>query len=142
MAEKLTLQDPAHERRIFLSRLTIGGVLALLLLSLLIARLVWLQVFQHEYYAAKSDDFRIHIQPVVPNRGLIYDRNGVLLAETRPSFSLILVQEHAGDIGATLELRRGLTKLDDDDVAKFRTRLGQRWVPYSPLPVRMNPSEE
>lgn len=142
MAERITLQDPAQERRIYLSRLIIGGGIALLLILLLIARLIWLQVFNHEYYTSKSDGYRIHVQPVVPTRGLIFDRNGVLLAENRPSFSLMLVREHAGDIGATLDVLKGLIDLSEDDIEKFHARLNQRRVPFSAVPVRINLSEE
>src|SRR5690606_38886662 len=138
MAEKITLQDPAHQRRIFLSRLITGGSVGFLLIVALLARLVWLQVFQHEYYSTKSDSFRIHVQPVVPTRGLIYDRNGVLLAENRPSFNLTVVKEHAGDLDGTLELLKSLVGVTDDDIAKFHARMRQRYVPFSSVPLRLN----
>ncbi len=142
MADKITLKDPAHERRLFLNRLIIGGVMSCLLIACLVARLFFLQVDQHEYYASKSDNYRIHIQPVVPNRGLIYDRNGVLLAENVPSYNLVLVREAAGDVNLVLERLRELVELTDDDIEKFHTRLKRRSVPFSSVAVRLNLSEE
>lgn len=126
----------------FLSRLLAGGIFALVLLLVLISRLAWLQLHQHEYYSTKSDNYRIHIQPVVPNRGLIYDRNGVLLAENKPSYTLNVVKENAGDIEASIALLKTLIELSPDDEEKFYTRLKRRSVPFSAVPLRFNLTEE
>ena len=142
MAEKITLQDRHQERQIVLSRLIVGGVIAFLLILLLFARLFYLQVNQHEYYSTKSDSYRIHVQPVMPTRGLIYDRNGVLLAENIPSFTLSLIKEHAGDIDRSIEIIREVIDFSEEDEDKFRTRLRNRHVPYAAVPVRYNLSEE
>ncbi|NNE39122.1 MAG: penicillin-binding protein 2, partial [Gammaproteobacteria bacterium] len=142
MTEKITLQDHQLERQIVLSRLIIGGLLAFVLLLLLFARLFFLQINQYNYYSTKSDSYRIHVQSVVPTRGLIYDRNGVLLAENIPSFTLSLVREHAGDIDRSLEIIGSLITLTEDDIEKFYTRLKSRSVPFAAVPVRYNLSEE
>ncbi len=142
MTDRHTFKDHTLERQIFLSRLLVGGGSALLLLGMLIARLVFLQVYQHEYYSTKSDSYRIHIQSVVPNRGLIYDRNGVILAENKPSYTLTLVRENAGDIEASLELVRSLIALTPEDEEEFHERLRRRAVPFSSVPLRSNLTEE
>ena len=142
MAEKITLQDHQLERQIVLSRILVGGTIAFLLILVLLARLFYLQVNQFDYYTTKSDSNRIRIQPIVPTRGLIYDRNGILLAENVPSFTLSLVKEQAGDIDQALETIRSLINLTDDEVDKFRTRLKTRGVPYSAVPVRYDLNEE
>lgn len=142
MAEKITIQDHQLERRIVLSRLFVGGTIAFLLILVLLARLFFLQVTQHEYYSTKSDSNRIRIQPIVPTRGLIYDRNGVLLAENIPSFTLTMVRENAGDIDKAIETISSLIAMTEDDVEKFRARLKNRGVPYASVPVRYNLSEE
>src|SRR5690606_36346251 len=123
MAERITLQDKTQEKRIFLNRLIVGGVIAFLLILVLIDRLSWLQISQHEYYSTQSNSYRIHLQSVAPARGLIYDRNGVLLAENVSSSSLMMVREQVPDIEATLELVSQLIALNEDDIEKFRTRL-------------------
>ncbi len=142
MTDRYTFKDHQLERQIFFSRLLIGGGVALFLLLLLIARLVFLQVYQHDYYSTKSDSNRISIQPVVPNRGLIYDRNGVILAENRPSYTLMLVKENVGDIDASLELVASLIALSPDDKEEFQKRLRRRAIPYSSVPLRFNLTEE
>lgn len=142
MAEKITLQDHTIERRVFLSRLIIAAVVIVLALGLLAARLVYLQIFEHQYYSTKSDGYRIRVQSVPPTRGLIYDRNGVLLAENIPSYSLTLVRETAGDVDAVVEVLRELVELNDEDVEKFYTRLNHRRVPFSSVLMRLKLSEE
>ncbi|MES2624881.1 MAG: penicillin-binding protein 2 [Pseudomonadota bacterium] len=142
MTDRNTFKDHSRERHLFLSRLIVGGSVALILLTILISRLVYLQVYEHEYYSTKSDAYRIHIQPVVPNRGLIYDRNGVLLAENKPSYTLTLVKENAQDIEISLDLLKTLITFSDEDQEKFYTRLKRRPVPYSSVPLRFNLTEE
>lgn len=142
MTDRYTFKDHTLERQIFLSRLLVGGGVAVFLLVLLIARLVFLQVYQHEYYSTKSDSYRIHIQSVVPNRGLIYDRNGVILAENKPSYTLTVVKESVGDMDATLELIGSLIALTPEDEEKFRKGLKRRPVPFSSVPLRFNLTEE
>jgi len=142
MAEKVTLQDHQLERQIVLSRIIIGGIISFLLVLVLFARIFYLQVSQYEYYSTKSDSNRIRIQSIVPTRGLIYDRNGVLLAENIPSFTLSLVREYAGDIDQVVDIISSLVSLSEDDIDAFRSRLRNRSVPYSSVPVRFNLSEE
>jgi penicillin-binding protein 2 len=142
MAEKITLQDHQLERQIVLSRILIGGTIAFLLILILLARLFYLQVNKFDYYTTKSDNNRIRIQPIVPKRGLIYDRNGILLAENVPSFTLSLVKEQAGDIEQSIDIIRSLINMSDDEEEKFRMRLKTRSVPYSAVPVRYDLNEE
>lgn len=142
MTDRHTFKDHTLERQIFLSRLLIGGGVSLILLVTLVARIVFLQVYQHEYYSTKSDSYRIQIKSVVPNRGLIYDRNGVILAENKPSFTLTLVKENAGNLEASLDLVRTLIALPLEDEEKFRERLHRRVVPFSSVPLRFNLTEE
>jgi len=142
MSDRYTFKDHAFERQLFLSRLLVGAAIALIFIAALVARLVYLQVSQHEYYSTKSDNYRIHVQPVPPTRGRIYDRNGVLLADNKPSYTLTLVRENAGDLDRSLELLHELIGFSAEDEEKFRARLRQRAVPFSSVPLRFNLSEE
>jgi penicillin-binding protein 2 len=142
MSDRYTFKDHASERQLFLSRLLIGAIFVLCFILVLVARLVYLQVDQHEYYSTKSDNYRIHLQPVPPTRGRIYDRNGVLLADNKPSYTLTLVRENAGDIDASLDLLRELIGFTPEEEEKFRARLRQRAVPFSSVPLRFNLSED
>ena len=79
--------------------LVLGGIL----LTILLVRLLYLQVISHEHFTTLSEDNRVKLQPLPPNRGLIYDRNGILLAENLPSYRLEITPEQVDDMGATLE---------------------------------------
>ena len=142
MAEKITLNDHTLERRIFLSRLIVASIMVVLLIGVLIARLVYLQIFEHEYYSTKSDNYRIHVRSVVPTRGLIYDRNGILLAENKPGINLTMVRENVEDIDASIALLSTLIEFSEEDAEKLYTRLKRRRVPFSSVLVRLDLSEE
>lgn len=142
MSDRYTFKDHTFERQLFLSRLLVGGSVTLFLIAVLIVRLVYLQVYEHEYYSTKSDNYRIHVQPVSPTRGRIYDRNGVLLADNKPSYTLTLVKENAGDIDASIEQLRTLIGFTPEEEEKFRTQLKRRKVPFSSVPLRLSLTED
>ena len=71
-------------------------------MAMLVSNLYYLQVERFEDYQTRSNGNRIKVLPVSPNRGLIYDRNGILLAENKPVFSLELIPEQIDDLDATL----------------------------------------
>lgn len=142
MAERITLQDHGVQRRIYLGRLLVAAALILIAVLLLLTRLVQLQIFDHQYYTTKSDSYRIRVQSVAPTRGLIYDRNGVLLAENVPSYSLTVVRENVADIDQLLSRLKGLISLTEDDVEKFRSRLQLGRVPFSSVLLRLDLSEQ
>lgn len=142
MTDRNTFKDHSRERQTFLSRLLIGGGISLALVLILVARLVFLQVYQHEYYSTKSDNYRIHVQSVPPTRGLVYDRNGVVLAENRPSYTLTLVKENAGDLDRSLDLLKTLIAFTEEDEEKFRESLKRRNIPFSSVPLRFNLTED
>ncbi len=141
MTERHIIKDHNQERRLFLSRLFIGAGMAAVLVCALIARMIYLQVSEHAYYTTKSDSYRIHTQAIAPNRGRIYDRNGILLAENRPSYFLTVIKENSRDMQASLGLLADLINLSPDEVDKLRVRLKRRAVPFSPVQVRQNLSE-
>ena len=116
MAEKFKLNDHERETLIFNRRMIVAGVFIFLLISALIAWMVYLQVYRYDYFAARSDGNRLHSQYVAPNRGLIYDRNGVLLADNRPIFNLTVVRETATNLDVSLDLLRSVIDLSDDDI--------------------------
>ena len=120
----------------------IGGIIALLLVAFIISRLIYLQIYQYEFYSTASDNNRIYSQSIAPTRGLIYDRNGVLLADNKPSFNLTVVQENVRDLDASIGLIQGLIELPDEEVAEFKQRLRRRGVPFSSVPLTFALSEE
>jgi penicillin-binding protein 2 len=117
-------------------------ILVISLLSILIARMYQLQVVEHEIYTTLSDKNRVQVQSVAPPRGLIYDRNGVLLAENRPVFSVTLVPERVGDMGQALAKLGQLLSVSEEDLERFRRRLQERRRPFQALPLRYDLTEQ
>ncbi|WP_296057420.1 penicillin-binding protein 2 [uncultured Amphritea sp.] len=137
-----SLKDHTKEGRVFLSRALIAFVIVLLLMGILVGRLYYLQVIQHEQLVSVSDDNRIQLQPVAPTRGLIYDRNGTLLADNRPSYSVTLLKEKVGDLEATLAELQRLIPITDRELKSFHRRLKQRRRPYETVPVRFRLTDD
>lgn len=123
MVSHSTLKDHFRETRLFTSRAIFALLVAIALLVLLLARLFDLQVLQHNKYAMMSEKNRVHIRAVPPTRGLIYDRNGALLAENLPSFQLEITQERVEDMDKTIAELRKLIDISDDNIADFKERL-------------------
>ncbi|QKT02876.1 penicillin-binding protein 2 [Ectothiorhodospiraceae bacterium 2226] len=135
------LQDAGGEARLIGTRALIAAVLVVLALLGLIARLSFLQIVDHGHYTTLSHNNRVNILPVPPTRGLIYDRNGVVLAENLPSFSLELVIERVPDLEATLAELGELIEITEADLRRFRN-LARARRPYEGVPVRTRLSEE
>ena len=99
-----------------------------------------LQVLQHEEYQLRSEANRIKPRPIVPARGLIYDRSGRLLADNVPAYRLEIVAEQVQDLDATLEGLAGLVDLDPEDIERFReARRATR--SFRPVPLKLRLSE-
>ena len=81
-----------------------------------IARLVQLQVFDHEVFAEKSQGNRVRTQAVAPNRGLVLDRNGRVIAENLPAYQLELIPEQVDDIDDTLQRLAAIDLIDEEDI--------------------------
>ena len=142
MFGKWQLRDHEAEKRVFNRRLLVAGLLVILLFASLVLKLVNLQITQYEYFSARSDGNRLHSQYVPPARGLIFDRNGELLADNQPIFNLTIVNEQVDDLDETLEFLSSLIRLTDDDLDQFRTRLRRNRVPFSSVPLRYVLSDE
>lgn len=142
MAGKWQLKDHESERRIFNRRLLTASLFVVALFGALVVNLVYLQVYQHEYFSARSDGNRLHSQYVPPGRGLIYDRSGRLLADNQPIFNLTVVREQVGDMDAVFARLGELIQLSEDDIQQFYTRLQRNRVPFTSVPLRYVLSEQ
>jgi penicillin-binding protein 2 len=143
MAEPLALKDHSGESQIFLDRAVIGFVLLLLLTLLLVARMFYLQIVQHDLFTTLSDRNRIQVKSVPPIRGLIFDRHGALIADNIPSYSLTITKERVLDLEQTINDVSDILELSDNEVASFRRRLARRQRPFESVPIlfRLTPSE-
>ena len=142
MATLLPLKDRDEEHVLFANRVLVLFMIALVMVLLLMLRMVQLQVWEFDTYAARSENNRIQVQPIAPPRGLIYDRNGELLADNKPVFNLELVREQIDDFDVLLASLRAIVDIDDADVNDFEKRLGQRRRPFEPVALRYKLSEE
>ncbi len=136
MASALSLNDPGSDRRNFVRRSAVLFAIAMVLIGVLVARLVQLQVIDHDTYQTRSDENRIQVQPLPPPRGLIYDRHGVLLAENRPVSSLALVSERVADEAALVAELRTLVDIGEEDLANYHKRLKRKRRPYEAVTLR------
>ncbi len=136
------LQDKTREKRQFTRRTFLAGAGVLVLLGLLGGRMGQLQVAGHQRYATLSQANRVKLVPIPPNRGLIYDRNGIVLAENRPNFQLLLTPEQVPDMEETLAGIRSILEVSDTEVERFRGLLRRsRRFEALPLKVRMTDRE-
>lgn len=141
MSETHRFKDHHREGRVFFRRLMIAGILVVGLFGVLLARYYSLQVTHHLNYVTQSERNRVHIQPVPPTRGLIYDRNGELLAGNRASYILSVIPERIGNLDQTLELLRPLVDISTNDLEKFYDQLQQPRKPFAGVPLRYQLNE-
>lgn len=141
MPQPITLKDPQLEARIIGARTVAAVCVVLVALGVIATRYQTLQIDEYETYRTQSERNRVHLQPLPPKRGLIYDRNGVLLADNRPSFILSLVPERIEDLDATVTAIAKLVEISDNDRERFAKEL-KRSRPYQPVPLRFRLTEE
>lgn len=139
--KRLTLKDHLRETLLFQRRTIIALVVSTMLMVVLLARLGYLQIYGHEHYTTLSQNNRVSVQPLVPTRGLIYDRNGVVLAQNLPSFTLELVPERIGNIDETVETLTNLIDVTEADLDRFRGLLAKQRR-FEGVPLRFRLSEE
>ena len=120
MIHDAAFTDPARERRIFAGRLFVTALVVAVMAVIIIARYVDLQINRHQNFATHSDNNRVHVRPSVPSRGLIYDRNGELLADNRPTYNLTIVRERSESLDNLLANVSELIAITDEDTKRFR----------------------
>lgn len=135
------LKDTMRERELFRRRALVGFAAVTLCFGALLGRFFFLQVVQHEQFVERSEANRLKERALAPNRGLIFDRNGTLLADNRPAYRLELVPEQVSDRAATIEALRGIVELTDDDIERFE-KLRRARRSFQGVPLRLRLSEE
>ena len=141
MTRIISIKDTFAENRLFLNRVAFAFAGILLLIFVLSFRLIYLQIVGHEHYATLSHSNRITISPIPPTRGLIFDRNGNILAENQPTYSLELVPEQVPDLNATLSKLQTLLNLEDEEIERFRT-IQRRSKSFESIPLLLRLSDE
>lgn len=125
----------------FRIRLIAAAVFVLLAFGLLVARLVVLQVVRHDELSTRAENNRIAVVPVVPNRGLIVDRNGVVLANNYSAYTLEITPSKVDDLEATVDALAGLVEIAPRDRKRFK-RLMDESKSFESLPIRTRLTDE
>jgi penicillin-binding protein 2 len=129
------IKDHHSETRLFVGRVILASVFSLILLGIVIARLVQLQVVDHELFAEQSQGNRIRIEAVPPTRGLIFDRRGRVLAENLPAYQLELIPEQVPDLEDTLNRLARIDLIKEEDIPRFNG-LSQSGPRFKPITLR------
>lgn len=138
----ITLKDYLRESRLFQNRALIAAVLVVLTLAALLTRLVVLQVINHQHYTTLSQDNRVKVLPLPPTRGLIHDRNGLILAQNLPTFSLEVIPERVENLDQTLRELGAIVEIADSDHKRFeQLRRQRRRFDSIPIRVRLDAEE-
>ena len=135
-------KNTESELHFFRIRVLVAGIFVLICFSLLLSRFLWLQVFRHDDYAAQAEDNRISIVPIVPNRGLIVDRNGVVMAHNFSAYTLeITPSKISGDMETIIDELALLVDIQPRDRKRFR-KLLEESRNYKSTPIRTRLTDE
>ncbi len=140
MVRGVRIKDHWKEQRLFVRRSLLAGVVIALLTLALCARLYVLQVVRHHYYAQLSEGNRIRIEPVPAARGLIYGRNGTVLAMGQPAYQLELVRDEVPNLKATLHRLVKMGMLSADELPEIRRDIFSRRS-FDSVPIRLRMSD-
>lgn len=136
------LKNHHQERRLLTRRCYTALGIICLLIFVIISRLVYLQIAKNEFYSTLSTQNRIEKVPIEPNRGLIYDRNGVLLARNIPVFSLELSPGKIENLDQTVQELKSLLELSQAEIDRFYKTLKQkRRYEDVPIKIKLTPEE-
>lgn len=137
--KRIQIRDFQAESRLFVRRAIVSFFGIIVLITVLLTNLYNIQINNFQDYKTRSNDNRIKVVPISPNRGLIYDRNGIILAENRPVFNLEVTPEKIKNIDETIvQLRKYLT-ITDQNIANFnRERKYSRRFKSVPLLTQVN----
>ncbi len=125
----------------FRFRLGFAAVVVLVAFSLLFTRFFWLQVMQHEYYSTRAEGNRISLVPVAPNRGVIIDRNGTVMARNYSAFTLEITPSRVHHLESTIDALAELIEIQAKDRKRFR-KLMEESKNFESIPIRTRLSDK
>lgn len=131
----MEFKNPSQELERFRNRLTVAGGFVLLCFAALLARFVWLQIVQNNYYTTRAEDNRISLVPIVPNRGLILDRNGVVLARSYAAYTLEITPSQVKHLERTIDALGEIIEVQPKDRKRFKKMLDESRN-FESLPIR------
>ena len=137
----MDFKNPEQEIERFQWRLTVAGGFVLCAFFILFARFFWLQVIQHDYYRTRAEDNRISLVPILPNRGLILDRNGVVMARNYSAYTLEITPSRAGDLDKAIDGLAQVIDIQPKDRKRFKKMLEES-KNFESLPIRTRLTDE
>lgn len=142
LRKRTQIRDYQEEARLFKSRAIVAFIGIVAMMGVLVTNLYNIQVNQFQDYKTRSNDNRIKVVPIAPNRGLIYDRNGKLLAENRPVFSLEITPEKIKDMDDTIQRLQQILTITPEQVERFaRERKQTRRFKSVPILTQLTPEQ-
>lgn len=138
--KRLTINSHKQETSLFMRRSFAALLLVSIFVAIIIFRLIYLQIFQHHFYSTLSRQNLLYLIPIEPNRGLIYDRNGVLLAKNIPVYSLDIIPARVKNLTHMLQRLQKIIPINSQDINIFQHAL-KRYRPYQPVPLKLKLSE-
>jgi penicillin-binding protein 2 len=135
------LRDPQRELLHFRRRLLIAGAMVIVAFGGLLGRFVYLQLFQHSHYQTLAESNRIAIVPIVPNRGVMTDRNGVVLAQSYSAYTLEVTPSRVKNLDETIDGLATIVEVQARDRKRFK-RLLEESKNFESLPLRTRLSDE
>lgn len=141
MVQEITLKDSEQESDLVARRVYIAAAIIFLLVSAIILRVFYLTVLQHDHFTTLSKSNRVKITPIPPIRGLIYSRDGEVLAENKPTFSLEVIPEKIDDVDELINQLEKIITIENKDVARFKKALKKKRR-FENVALRLNLNEE
>ena len=135
----MNAQDNDLDR--FRFRIVFAGGAVILAFTLLIARFVFLQIIQHDYYTTRAEDNRIMLVPISPNRGVISDRNGTVMARNYVAFTLEITPSKVKNLENVIDELSEFIDIHPKDRQRFR-KLREETKSFESLPIRTRLSDE
>ena len=138
---RLALKNTQFETRLFKSRSFAAFLFILLFIFALIGCLIYLQIKNHRFYSMLSQHNLLNVIPIQPNRGLIFDRNGVLLAKDVPAYTLVITQNDIKNLNETVKRLTKIIPISNEEVKRFHHILYQ-YRPYQLVPIKYKLTNE
>lgn len=139
--KRVIIRDHQHEVNLFKARCLVAFAAILLVVFVLVANLYRLQVRDYDRYTTRADGNRIKLLPIAPTRGVIYDRNGVVLADNQLVYGLVMIPEKVDDVQSMLDALNKLLPISDDQLLNFKQRL-KKTRRFKPVTIFTNLNEE
>ncbi len=141
MSRRVQLKDDYLESRLIRRRLVLSAVFIFVLIALVLGRLYVLQIVDYDHFSTLSDSNRVHIKPLPPTRGLIFDRQGVVMANNLPSYRLEIVREQVDDIDNTIDQLKQYIEFSEQDLKRFK-QASKRRRPFEGIPLKLNLNDD